>query len=401
MSWPLVNLESVAHINPRLPKGTDESQVVTFLKMASVSEGGELLEQEKRILSETKKGFTYFEKDDVLLAKITPCFENGKAALLDDLETQLGFGSTEFHVLRAVEGKLDSKYLFHLVWNEEFRFLGKHAMKGAAGQQRISTDFLKNLKIPLPPLETQKQIAAVLEKADQLRKDCQQMEQELNNLAQSVFIDMFGDPVTNPKGWDKRPLLELVADKDDIKCGPFGTQLGKSEFTTEGVPLWGIKHVNSGFEKPTVEYVSHEKALDLKAYSIVGGDIVMTRKGNVGNCYIYPDNLQSGIMHSDLLRIRPCNSTVSASFLQKQFMYSKDVEGQLKLISQGAIMAGINVTKLKSLMLLSPPLEEQKEYEKFLSEVETNKITSAHKLSESNNMFNALMQKAFKGELNL
>ncbi|TKF91079.1 restriction endonuclease, partial [Vibrio sp. F13] len=83
-----------------------------------MSEGGELLEQEKRILSETKKGFTYFEKDDVLLAKITPCFENGKAALLDDLETQLGFGSTEFHVLRAVEGKLDSKYLFHLVWNE-------------------------------------------------------------------------------------------------------------------------------------------------------------------------------------------------------------------------------------------------------------------------------------------
>ncbi|MFA0521134.1 restriction endonuclease subunit S, partial [Vibrio sp. 10N.222.55.E8] len=211
MSWPLVNLESVAHINPRLPKGTDESQVVTFLKMASVSEGGELLEQEKRILSETKKGFTYFEKDDVLLAKITPCFENGKAALLDDLETPLGFGSTEFHVLRAAEGKLDSKYLFHLVWNEEFRFLGKHAMKGAAGQQRISTDFLKNLKIPLPPLETQKQIAAVLEKADQLRKDCQQMERELNGLAQSVFIDMFGDPVMNPKGFEVMKLKDLVS----------------------------------------------------------------------------------------------------------------------------------------------------------------------------------------------
>jgi type I restriction enzyme S subunit len=270
-----------------------------------------------------------------------------------------------------------------------------------ANIKNIRASELAKFQVPLPPLETQKQIATVLEKTDQLRKDCQQMEQELNSLAQSVFIDMFGDPVTNPKGWDKRPLLELVADKDDIKCGPFGTQLGKSEFTTEGVPLWGIKHVNSGFKKPTVEFVSHEKALDLKAYSIVGGDIVMTRKGNVGNCYIYPDNLQSGIMHSDLLRIRPCNSTVSASFLQKQFMYSKDVEGQLKLISQGAIMPGVNVTKLKSLMLLSPPLEEQKKFETFLSEVEANKITLAHKLRESNNMFNSLLQKAFKGELNL
>ncbi|WP_158008801.1 restriction endonuclease subunit S [Vibrio splendidus] len=300
--------------------------------------------------------------------------------------------------LRVHDEKLDSKYLWYFIASIE-----DELYRNSTGSTfpQINKKVIESLEIPLPPLETQKQIAAVLEEADQLRKDCQQMEQELNSLAQSVFIDMFGDPVTNPKGWDKRPLLELVADKDDIKCGPFGTQLGKSEFTTEGVPLWGIKHVNSGFEKPTVEYVSHEKALDLKAYSIVGGDIVMTRKGNVGNCYIYPDNLQSGIMHSDLLRIRPCSSTVSASFLQKQFMYSKDVEGQLKLISQGAIMAGINVTKLKSLMLLSPPLEEQKEYEKFLSEVETNKITSAHRLSESNNMFNALMQKAFKGELNL
>ncbi|WP_220778137.1 restriction endonuclease subunit S, partial [Shewanella hafniensis] len=83
------------------------------------------------------------------------------------------------------------------------------------------------LKIPLPPLETQKQIAAVLEKADQLRKDCQKMEQELNSLAQSVFIEMFGDPVTNPKGWIKRELSEMLSVKHGFAF--------KSEFfTTEG-----------------------------------------------------------------------------------------------------------------------------------------------------------------------
>lgn len=338
-----------------------------------------------------KSSAKLFPKNTVLLAMYGATI--GACSILD-IEAATNQACAAF----VPNEKVDTNYLYYFLKSKKNDFV-RDGVGGA--QPNISATYLKAVDFPLPPLETQKKIAAVLEKADQMRKDCQQMEQELNSLAQSVFIDMFGDPVTNPKGWDKRHLLELVADKDDIKCGPFGTQLGKSEFTTEGVPLWGIKHVNSGFEKPTVEYVSHEKALDLKAYSIVCGDIVMTRKGNVGNCYIYPDNLQSGIMHSDLLRIRPCNSTVSASFLQKQFMYSKDVEGQLKLISQGAIMAGINVTKLKSLTLLSPPLEEQKKYEKFLSEVETNKITLAHKLSESNNMFNALMQKAFKGELEL
>ncbi|MEZ8191439.1 restriction endonuclease subunit S [Vibrio sp. 1F279] len=390
MSWPLVNLSTICQIDMgSAPKGSTYVELDSGVPLiAGAADYGDVFPRPKKATLEPTK---LCKKGDIIICVRATIGDLNWA----DKEYCLGRGVAG---LRAHDEKLDSKYLWYFIASIE-----DELYRNSTGSTfpQINKKVIESLEIPLPPLKKQKQIAAALEKADQLRKDCQQMEQELNSLAQSVFIDMFGDPLTNPKGWDKRPLLELVADKDDIKCGPFGTQLGKSEFTTEGVPLWGIKHVNSGFEKPTVEYVSHEKALDLKAYSIAGGDIVMTRKGNVGNCYIYPDNLQSGIMHSDLLRIRPCNSTVSASFLQKQFMYSKDVEGQLKLISQGAIMAGINVTKLKSLMLLSPPLEEQKEYEKFLSEVETNKITLAHKLSESNNMFNALMQKAFKGELNL
>lgn len=270
-----------------------------------------------------------------------------------------------------------------------------------SAQLNFGPSHIKLMSIPLPPLETQKQIAAVLEKADQLRKDCQQMEQELNSLAQSVFIDMFGDPVTNPKGWDKKLLSELVDNKDDIKCGPFGTQLGKSEFTTHGVPLWGIRHVNSGFKKPTVEFVSPDKAVALKTYSIESGDIVMTRKGNVGNCFIYPEAMENGVMHSDLLRIRPCEKKVNSNFLQKQFMYSQDVEGQLRLISQGAIMAGINVTKLKSLVMLCPPLVEQKKYAQVLQIIDDQKELLTKKGDEVGDAFNSLVQKAFKGELKL
>ena len=397
MSWPLIALKDLVDINIGRTPSRDNSDYwgsgTPWLSIRDMSQGKILLKTAEQItpqaLEDTKIGIA--KKGTVLFSFKLSIGKVGIAGL--DMCHNEAIASMP--IKQGVE--MCEEYLYFALKQLDSSKDTDRAVMGAT----LNKKKMAELKIPLPPLETQKQIAAVLEQADQLRKDCQQMEQELNSLAQSVFIEMFGDPVTNPKGWDKRPLLELVADKDDIKCGPFGTQLGKSEFTTEGVPLWGIKHVNSGFKKPTVEFVSHEKALALKAYSIVGGDIVMTRKGNVGNCYIYPDNLQSGIMHSDLLRIRPCSSTVSAPFLQKQFMYSKDVEGQLKLISQGAIMAGINVTKLKSLMLLSPPLEEQKKFETFLSEVEANKITLAHKLRESNNIFNSLLQKAFKGELNL
>ena len=206
-----VPLAQITQINPKLPKDTDESQHVSFLALASVSEDGRILEQETRVLAETKKGYTYFERGDVLLAKITPCFENGKAALVDNLEYQIGYGSTEFHVLRADPELLDSKYLFYMVWSDQFRFLGEKSMQGAAGQKRVSADFVKQFEIPLPPLAEQKRIAAILDKADALRRKRQQAIDLADQFLRSVFFDMFGDPVTNPKGWPTKPLSQMAS----------------------------------------------------------------------------------------------------------------------------------------------------------------------------------------------
>jgi type I restriction enzyme S subunit len=291
--------------------------------------------------------------------------------------------------------QVDVKYLYYclMFFSRQLDDCGN-----GATFKEVSKKIVENFEIPLPPLETQKQIAAILEKADQLRKDCQQMEQELNSLAQSVFMDMFGDPVTNPKGWKKKPLSALVESTDDIKCGPFGTQLGKNEFVTSGIPLWGIKHVNTGFKKPTHEFVTEKKFEDLKSYSIKAGDIVMTRKGNVGNCYIYPQNLETGVMHSDLLRIRPDVRKINPHFLQKQFMYSRDIEAQIQVISQGAIMAGINVTKLKSLSVLCPSLNIQEKFAATLKEIYSRNDAVKEKGDQATYLFEALMQKAFKGE---
>ncbi|ELJ8708885.1 MULTISPECIES: restriction endonuclease subunit S [Vibrio] len=189
----MVKLTEVAEVNPRCPKDVDEDQLVSFVAMASASEEGLLLNEESRVLKDTKKGFTYFERGDVLLAKITPCFENGKSLRPYQISNKVGFGSTEFHVLRANMDKLDPTYLFYMVWNDAFRFIGTNAMAGAAGQKRVGTPFLKQLEIPLPPLAEQKRIAAILDKADAIRQKRKQAIELADEFLRSVFLDMFGD----------------------------------------------------------------------------------------------------------------------------------------------------------------------------------------------------------------
>lgn len=149
-----VTLEEVCTINPRAPKELNDDEIVSFLPMAAVSEEGRIDYEQSRSVKEVRKGYTYFERGDVLIAKITPCFENGKATLTSDLKQAIGFGSTEFHVIRA-GSRLVPEYVFHLLWSRRFRTDGEKSMTGSAGQKRVPADFVRQYKIPLPPLTAQ------------------------------------------------------------------------------------------------------------------------------------------------------------------------------------------------------------------------------------------------------
>lgn len=208
-------LAEVVQINPRLPKDIDESQAVSFLAMASVSDNGEILEQETRTLGNTKKGYTYFQRGDVLLAKITPCFENGKATLTSDLVHPIGFGSTEFHVLRPIPERLNAKYLFYIVWSDRFRFLGQKAMTGAAGQKRVPSNFLKSFELYLPPLDDQKRAVHLIDKVIGLIAQRKQHLQQLDNLLKIIFLDLFGFLDDSFKDWDK----DKLASHTDVVSG--------------------------------------------------------------------------------------------------------------------------------------------------------------------------------------
>src|SRR5439155_26171075 len=134
---------------------------VTFLPMEVVSTTGAIDCSRKRKVSEVQNGFTCFQRNDVIVAKITPCFENGKGACLGELDTDCAFGSTEFIVLRAGKA-IRPAFLYYLTCANQFRQLGTQSMTGSAGQQRVGLDFVANLPCPLPPTAEQDAIVAFL-----------------------------------------------------------------------------------------------------------------------------------------------------------------------------------------------------------------------------------------------
>ena len=143
-------------------KTLDENLEVSFIPMAYVSEEGKIVSMDKRPLKEVSKGFTFFKNGDVLLAKITPCFENGKKAIAEGLTNGIGFGTTEFYVFRPNE-KASSKWIFYNISREDFRALAKRSMGGAVGQQRVSKTMIENFEVPVPSIEDQKKIVQEIE----------------------------------------------------------------------------------------------------------------------------------------------------------------------------------------------------------------------------------------------
>ena len=166
--WGLVPLGSTCNINPKksLDSRLVSGAVVSFVPMPAVTEHGEIDATAIKEYDEVKTGFTYFAENDVLFAKITPCMENGKGAVAKGLHNGIGFGSTEFHVLRPISGKTDPYWIYTLTAFSQFRMDAASNMTGSAGQRRVPASFLENYRVSLPPIALQEQFAAFVEQTD-------------------------------------------------------------------------------------------------------------------------------------------------------------------------------------------------------------------------------------------
>ena len=163
--WSVVRLRFRAKINPSKSEinGISGNTAVSFVPMEAVNEYGNLRLDQTKLLDEVSSGYTYFREGDVVVAKITPCFENGKGSIAEGLENGLGFGTTELHVIRPLND-LNRRYLFYLTISYAFRNIGAGHMYGAGGQKRVPDDFIRDFRHPIPSIEEQRAIAAFLDR---------------------------------------------------------------------------------------------------------------------------------------------------------------------------------------------------------------------------------------------
>ena len=264
---------------------------------------------------------------------------------------------------------------------------------GGAAQPNLSPKDLAGMEIPLPPLAEQKRIAAILDKADAIRRKRQQTIQLADDFLRAVFLDMFGDPVTNPKGWE----VGALKDVSTIQIGPFGTQLHKEDYIEGGIPLVNPTHIVKGQIVPKSDLtISAEKHAELSEYHLMSGDIVMGRRGEMGRCAVVTKKESGWLCGTGSLFIRPNEAGIFSEYLNK-FLSSEAIKSHLESESQGATMPNLNKTIVGSIQVPVPSELALKRFavikEKFLA---TKAVLSKF---NGETIFDSISQKAFRGEL--
>ncbi len=360
---------------------------IDWITPAELTDEMYIIEESQRKITHIavqKTGLKPFPKGTVILSSRAPI---GKVAIAGkEMFCNQGFKNL------ICSDRVDSGYLY---WYLKGHTDYLNSLGRGATFKEISKTIVENIEIPLPDLNKQINCANTLKKCWDLLVILKKQVEAYDNLIKSRFVEMFGD-MANPKcRYPKYRLVDVCKDSDDIKCGPFGTQLNKDEYQTEGIAVWEIPQINSGFSNKPVHFLTIEKAEQLKAYSIEPGDIAMSRKGNVGKCGLFPLDYESGIIHSDVLRIRVDNRCVNPCFLMYQLHYSRAIQRQIEMVSSGAIMAGINVTKLKQIKVHVPDLELQKQFATFVAQTDKLKLTTQKSLKKLEILKKSLMQEYF------
>lgn len=278
---------------------------------------------------------------------------------------------------------LDGKFIYWYFTVIVFRRRG-------AGQPFLSKADTELIEIPLPPLSTQKRIAEILDAADALRRKDQELLTKYDELAQSIFIDMFGDPVKNEKGW-KITTLENICNKitDGTHQSP--------QFTSSGIPFLFVSNiVNNKINYSTNKFISLESYKELcKRTPIEKGNILLTTVGSYGNPAIILEDTPFAFQRH-IAFIKPKHELINYSYLFG-FLKSMAAKLQIEKVVNGVAQKTLNLADLKKLKIWTPPMDIQLKYSEMLNTLEVG--YNSLNTNNSSSLFESLLQKAFKGEL--
>lgn len=265
----------------------------------------------------------------------------------------------------------------------------------------LSKSQLLNTLIPLPPLPTQHKIVEILEEADNLRKLRQQADEKMKALIPSLFVQMFGDPATNPKGWEVKCIDDIKSpEKFSIVDGPFGSSMKVSDYVERGIPVLQVGNITpAGFCSDSFRYITEEKYNALKRSTIYKGDILIAKVGHtIGKACIMPDIFERAIITANCARIK-VNERITTNIYVNCFINSSFFQNQIRKELGNTAKPMMNLSSIKSFKILLPPLALQQEFSKLVEDIEAEKARQAESRKKLDELFDSLMQRAFTGEL--
>jgi len=264
----------------------------------------------------------------------------------------------------------------------------------------ITLDFLKSLEIPLPPLDEQKRIAAILDKADAIRRKRQQAIELADDFLRSVFLDMFGDPVTNPKGWEVKKFGEVIDVLTDYHANGSYKTLVKN-VTLFDEPNFAYMVRTTDLEKKnyteSVKYIDQHAYEHLSKSKVFGGEIIMNKIGSAGAVYLMPNLNKPVSLAMNQFMIR-CNELSTNEFMYYQLKTDAGAREIAKRV-QGAVTKTITKDAVRDVSVIVPPIELQNKFIEIVGKIKKLKIGINDSYELTRSEFNSLSQKAFAGDL--
>ena len=278
--------------------------------------------------------------------------------------------------------KTEGRYL-----NYYFQFNKPNTLVKDAAYPSISLKDIENISIPVPSLSEQQSIVAELDKINELINLKKAQLSDLDTLAQSIFYDMFGDPIENEKGWEVKKL----GDMSSVKTGPFGSMLHKEDYISNGIPLVNPIHIKDYRVIADMDFtISDEKARELNAYILRKNDVIFARRGDIGRCAVISDKENGYLCGTGSLFVR-----FEQKVIPQYIMYiirSSSFIKELISKAKGATMLNLNSTTIASLGIPLPPLSLQQEFAKRIELIEQQKAQISSTIKDLETLLASRMQ---------
>lgn len=384
MSAHSVPLGEVCEINPSTAFELRDDSLCTFVPMEAVDDwSAQIVKLATRPFREVSKGYTSFSENDVLLAKITPCMENGKCAIARGLRDRVGFGSTEFHVLRASKRVLP-EWLFYFWRLPETRRNAERSMTGTAGQKRVPSSHLEQIKIPLPDLSEQKRIAGLLQQADRLRRTRRYALELSDSFLPATFLKLFGECFS-------RGSFDQIGDLVKITGG--GTPSRDRPVFFQGcIPWLTSKDMRGDYIWDTEEHITEEAIQNSATNLIPASSILVVVKSKVLMHRLPVAIAKVPMCHGQDIKSIQCSKKLHYEFARFVLKFH---ERRLLNIARGANTEGLTLPMLKELPVPKVSYGDQQQFAALVDRHERLRGSEREALRQSDHLFQSLLHRNF------